>query len=58
MGKLTPDRAKQRYMKMKSEMMIVKNNWNASGNGDGNLDPISPQLIDASSKKNFSKVEI
>ena len=55
MGKLTPDRAKQRYMKMKSEMMIVKNNWNASGNGDGSLDRISHQLIDANSKKNFLK---
>ena len=53
MGKCTPEKAKHRYMKMKSEMMIVKNNWNASGNGEGTLDRLSNQLIDANSKKNF-----
>jgi len=35
MGALTPDKAKQKFFKLKNDLLIVKNNWERSGNGDG-----------------------
>ena len=37
MGILTPDKAKIKYNKMKNELIIVKMNYEKSGNGDGSL---------------------
>ena len=37
MGVLTPDKAKIKYNKMKNEVIIVKMNYEKSGNGDGSL---------------------
>ena len=38
MGVCTPDKAKEKYSKMKNDLLIVKMNWEKSGNGDGTLD--------------------
>ena len=35
MGELTPDSAKARFFKMKNDLLVIKNAWELSGNGDG-----------------------
>ena len=35
MGHLSPDKAKQKFTKLKNNLVLVKTNWAASGNGDG-----------------------
>ena len=37
MGELTPEKAKQKHMKMKSQMIIVWSKWKASGNDKATL---------------------
>jgi len=59
MGDLTPEKAKTKYTKMKNELLVVKNNWEKSGNGDGTLlqqadDTEDDEIMfDADDKRNF-----
>ena len=49
MGELTPEKAKQKYMKMKSQMVIVRSKWRASGNGEGSIQKSRETSVDADS---------
>ena len=66
MGQLTPEKAKRKYMEMKVQVVLVRQNWLASGNGDGSrrvraddddsvfsTDTASVELMDANDKANF-----
>jgi K+/H+ antiporter YhaU regulatory subunit KhtT len=61
MGTLTGDKAKQKFSKLKNDLIIVKSNWEISGNGDGSLarvvrddmDDTEMELINANDKCNF-----
>ena len=57
MGKLDPAKAKSKFMKLKNDLVFVKNNYEKSGNGEGchtNIDDsFEVELIDGSAKKNF-----
>ena len=64
MGHTSPDKAKSKYLKMKKEMLTVRNNWKRSGNGEGTLQRNKQNLggsyveeeevlIDANDKRNF-----
>ena len=37
MGSLTPDKAKQKFFKLKNDLVIVKSRYEKSGNGDGSV---------------------
>ena len=37
MGVLGPDKAKEKFYSLKNILLIVKSNWERSGNGDGNV---------------------
>ena len=65
MGNLTAKKAKEKFMKMKNDLIIVKNNWEKSGNGDGSVrnnaiaeladsdDETEMDLMNANEKCNF-----
>jgi hypothetical protein len=66
MGQLTPEKAKRKYMDMKVQVVLMCQNWLASGNGDGSrrvlagdddsvfsADTASVELMDANDKANF-----
>ena len=66
MGALTPQKAKRKYMDMQVQVVLVRQNWLASGNGDGSrrvhagdddsdfsADTTSVELMDANDKANF-----
>ena len=37
MGALTPDKAKSKFFHLKNDLLIMKANWEKSGNGDGSV---------------------
>ena len=55
MGKLDPTKAKSKFLKLKNDLVYVKNNYEKSGNGEGchtNIDDsFEVELIDGSAKK-------
>lgn len=61
MGFLTPDKAKAKFFKLKNMLILVKNNWELSGNGDGSMaryvpddmDKEEAELIEGSDRSNF-----
>ena len=53
MGELMPDKAKAKFSKLKNDLIVVKTNWEKSGNGDGTLDESENALIDANDKRIF-----
>ena len=57
MGKLDPSKAKSKFLKLKNDLVYMKNNYEKSGNGEGchtNIDDsFEVELIDGSAKKNF-----
>ena len=57
MGKLDATKAKSKFMKLKNDLVYVKNNYEKSGNGEGchtNIDDsFEDEVIDGSAKKNF-----
>ena len=57
MGTLDPTKAKSKFLKLKNDLVYVKNNYEKSGNGEGCLSKVDDSLdfepIDGSEKKNF-----
>ena len=67
MGILTPDKAKQKFFKLKNDLVVVKSRYEISGNGDGTVsrtqvesnknedrnDPVELELINANDRRNF-----
>jgi len=57
MEKLDPTKAKSKFLKLKNDLVYVKNNYEKSGNGEGCLtnidDSFEFEQIDGSAKKNF-----
>ena len=63
MGNLSPDKAKSKFGKLKNDLIMVKNNWELSGNGDGSIernrdnaddsDEDELEIINANDKRNF-----
>ena len=46
MGELTPDSAKARFFKMKNDLLVIKNAWELSGNGDGGIGRGAEDTVD------------
>ena len=66
MGILTADKAKSKFFKLKNELIVVKSNWERSGNGDGSRkdntvrdshnphdDAEEEELFNANDRRNF-----
>ena len=62
MGTLTADKAKSKFYKIKNDLILVKCNWEMSGNGDGtmvrnvdknDLDAEEIEIFNANDKRNF-----
>ena len=51
MGKLTGEKAKQKFNLLKNLLLSVKSKWESSGNGDGTL--VNGDMVDGSDRKNF-----
>ena len=45
MGVLTSSSAKKKFNKLKNNLLIVKSNWERSGNGDLNVEKESEELV-------------
>ena len=63
MGHASPDKVKSKYLKVKKDLITVRNNWKRSGNGEGKLQRNEQNLaesyideeirVDANDKRNF-----
>ena len=63
MGELTPDKAKKKFFDLKNPLILMKNDYDKSGNGDGSLlehsanadlsDPAELQMFNANDKRNY-----
>ena len=60
MGLLTPDKAKAKFFQLKNALLIVKRNWEKSGNGDGSavncnssFSSTEREMVNGNDRRNF-----